>query len=91
MSPVERRRRPAWHTGHWPMSTPVKRNRRVATGFVVSSAERLGSCGSRRWPRGEERPTPGQLRRAAPVGEPFDRLKTGSPKWRMRMTPSGRT
>jgi hypothetical protein len=34
------RRRPAWHTGHCSMSTPVSRRIRAATGFVVSSAER---------------------------------------------------
>ncbi len=48
------RRRPAWHTGHWPMSTPVQRNIRAATGFVVSSAERLGRRRSLPWQRGEE-------------------------------------
>jgi len=37
-----RRRRPAWHTGHWPMSTPVKRNMRVATGSGPAGAVVMG-------------------------------------------------
>ncbi len=61
--------RPARHTEHRVMSIPVKRGTRSATGFVVSTAERLGRRGSRRWPRREERSTPGQLRRAGPVGQ----------------------
>jgi len=63
------RRRPAWHTGHRVRSRPVSRSIRAATGFVVSSAERLGCGGRLRRHRGEEGPAARELGRMAPVGE----------------------
>ena len=60
-----KRRRPPRHTGHRVMSTPVKRNMREATGFVVSSAERLGPRGDRRRHCGEPR-VPRRSRLPAP-------------------------
>ena len=53
LDPETMHRRPAWHTGHGPMSTLVMPNKRVTIGFVVSSVEGLGSCGRRRWPNRE--------------------------------------
>jgi hypothetical protein len=51
------------------MSTPVTRSMRVATGFVVSSAERVGCSRRRLWHRREKLSTPHELACAPAVGE----------------------